>query len=158
VASTSSTEKMKQLYLYGADEVILLPNDKTALDQLISAPVDVVLELVGAPTLLLAIRCLKFGGRLVVVGNVTASRVPVNPGYLIMKEVSIAGSRSATRKDLQDVFEMVTSNLLKPVIGAVLPLKDAEKAQKMLENKEVTGRVVLVPPDAAQDFDAKPRL
>ena len=32
---------------------------------------------------------LRIGGRLALVGNVTASRLDVNPGYLILREVSI---------------------------------------------------------------------
>ena len=40
---------------------------------------------------------------------------------------------------------MVTEGKLQPVIAGTLTLKDAEKAQQMLLDKKVTGRIVLLP-------------
>ena len=64
---------------------------------------------------------------------------------LITKELSIIGSRSCTKEELEEVFQLVENGLLKPILAHVMPLKDALKAQSMLENQQVAGRIVLIP-------------
>src|SRR5205807_1511692 len=97
----------------------------------------VALELVGAPTFNDALRSLRFGGRMVVVGNVTTERVEVNPGYLIARELSVAGSASATRAELAEVLGWARDGKLIPIIAARRPLAEAQAAQVALKDKSV---------------------
>jgi len=143
VAVTSSRDKQATLRDHGASEVIV--SDGTDFEKLLSEPVDVVLELVGGPTFRSSLRCLTAPGRMVLVGNITTSRVQVNPGFLIMNEISIHGCRGATKSEVEQVFRMVEQGYLKPILSQILPLKDAAKAQVLLEKRQVTGRIVLVP-------------
>lgn len=48
------------------------------------------------------------------------------------------------RKDLAAVFELLNEGRIKPEVGKVMPLKDAPKAQQMLLDYQVRGKVVLV--------------
>ena len=48
------------------------------------------------------------------------------------------------REDLASVFDLLHAGRVKPVIGEVLPLKDAPSAQQMLLDYKVRGKVVLV--------------
>ncbi len=48
------------------------------------------------------------------------------------------------RKDLAAVFELLDEGRIKPEVGKVMPLKDAPKAQQMLLDYQVRGKVVLV--------------
>jgi D-arabinose 1-dehydrogenase-like Zn-dependent alcohol dehydrogenase len=106
---------------------------------------DVALELVGAPTFNASLRSLRFGGRLVVVGNVTTERVEVNPGYVIARELAVLGSASATRAELAEVLGWVQAGRLRPIIAARRPLGEARAAQAALSDKQVLGRQILVP-------------
>jgi len=112
--------------------------------QLVS-PVDVVLELVGARTFSSSLRVLKNGGRIVFIGNLDLAKINVNPGYLIMKEISVMGSSEATREDMAEIIKLVQDKKLKPVVEKVMPLSEFSSAQKKLEERGACGRIVLVP-------------
>src|SRR5581483_7905522 len=88
VAVSSSPAKVERLRALGCDEVILAPPDgafqREAL-RVSDGGAHVALELTGAPTFNASLRSLRIGGRLVLIGNVTAERVEVNPGYVILR-------------------------------------------------------------------------
>ena len=48
------------------------------------------------------------------------------------------------RHDLRAVFQLLREGKIDPVIGKVMPLKEAPKAQQMLLDYEVAGKIVLV--------------
>ncbi|MSP61188.1 MAG: zinc-binding dehydrogenase [Myxococcales bacterium] len=146
VAITSRAEKRAALIAAGADDVVVAGPAAFQREVLArTGGVHVALELVGEPTFNATLRSLRPGGRMVVVGNVTASRVEVTPGWLIMREAAILGSVSASRHDLADVLEWAARGRLKPVVAAVLPLAQARAAQGRVAAQDVIGRIVLVP-------------
>ena len=147
VAVTSSEGKVEALRALGADEVVVARDGAWHKEVMArtGGGAEVALELVGAPTFNGALRSLRFGGRLVVVGNVTQERVEVNPGYVIARELAVAGSASATRAELAEVLGWVRDGKLKPIIAARRPLAEAREAQAALTDKRVVGRQLLVP-------------
>jgi NADPH:quinone reductase-like Zn-dependent oxidoreductase len=48
------------------------------------------------------------------------------------------------RHDLSILFNLLAERKIRPVIGARFALRDAEKANKMLEHSQVTGKIVLL--------------
>jgi D-arabinose 1-dehydrogenase-like Zn-dependent alcohol dehydrogenase len=76
---------------------------------------------------------------------VTTERVEVNPGYLIARELGVAGSASATRAELAEVLGWARDGKLVPIIAARRPLEEAPAAQAALRDKNVVGRQLLVP-------------
>jgi acryloyl-coenzyme A reductase len=145
VALTSHAEKAESLRALGADDVIVAKGEFHREVLARTGGADVALELVGAPTFNSAMRSLRVGGRIVVVGNVTAERVEVNPGWVILREVALFGSSGASRRDVTDVLDWVVRGRLKPVVAATLPLAEARAAQERLARQSVIGRIVLVP-------------
>jgi len=148
LAVTSNPNKSEALRAVGADEVVLSPADGAFHKDIVartSGGADVALELVGAPTFNASLRSLAMGGRLALVGNVTAGRLDVNPGYLIMKEMAVEGSAGATRAELAQVLAWAAEGKLKPIVAARLPLTEARAAQTRLIDKDVVGRIVLQP-------------
>jgi D-arabinose 1-dehydrogenase-like Zn-dependent alcohol dehydrogenase len=141
IAVTSNPQKEPALRKYGADEVVVAEGE---FHKKIGPVAQVALELVGAPTFNSSLRSLAFGGRLVVVGNVTASRVELNPGYCITRELSVHGSSSATRAELAEVLSWAASGRLQPVIAERLQLSEARRAQERLLERQVVGRQVLL--------------
>src|SRR5258706_304353 len=83
IAVTSSERKVDALRAAGADDVVVSTGafHRDVMSRT-DGGADVALELVGAPTFNSSLRSLRMGGRLALVGNVTAERVELNPGYL----------------------------------------------------------------------------
>lgn len=77
------------------------------------------------------------------IGNISAVPTPVNLGIIILRELRVLGSSSATETDLKEVLQMVAEGSIKPMIDRILPLKDVEIAHRLLMEKGVVGRIVL---------------
>jgi D-arabinose 1-dehydrogenase-like Zn-dependent alcohol dehydrogenase len=147
IAVTTSGSKVPFLKPLGTDEILVSADGVFHKELLSQIPegVDVALEIVGSITFNSSLRSLRKGGRLVLIGNVTPMRIEINPGYLILNGLTILGSDSATRKDLEQVFEWVALGTLKPQVSLKLPLEEAAKAHQLLESRQITGRIVLEP-------------
>ncbi len=65
--------------------------------------------------------------------------------YIWTFEQNILGSDGWTRQDLEELLEHVSQRTLVPAIDVVLPLSEAREAERLLEDREVFGKVVLVP-------------
>jgi len=151
LAATGSPAKHEALAEAGADEVVVHAADTSegALHDKVRAlapcGVDVVLELTGSPTFTSSLRSLRNGGRLVLVGNILADAIKVNPGAVILFGYQILGSAGCTRADLDDAFALVAQKKLAVVIHRVLSLKDAAEAHRILADRGAIGRVILTP-------------
>jgi acryloyl-coenzyme A reductase len=146
IAATSSEEKFKYIMEAGADEVLLSDDKMVEKVKRLTGDdgVDVILEAVGQPTFEKSLRCLAWGGRMVVVGNVTASSVEVPLGLIILKANSIAGTIAATKKDLEDALKLTADGKVRPVV-TVYPLEKIYDAMEKMRRKESVGRLLLKP-------------
>lgn len=148
IAVTGNEAKAAMLESVGADIVIVSgPNEihNAVKRRTGGLGVDVALDCVGEPTLNASLRSLQSGGRLVVVGNVTADRWEINAGYLILGELSVHGSAGANRSDLEQVLQWTAEGRLRPMVHAIWDLGEAARAHRVLESHGVTGRIVLRP-------------
>jgi NADPH:quinone reductase-like Zn-dependent oxidoreductase len=146
VVTTTSPSKVEALRALGAHHVIVSDKHRFVDDVVQTVgQVDAVLDLVGAPTIAPALKTLRLGGRMVVLGNIELSKVELNPGALIVRGLSILGGVSCSARDLADVFALVERGALVPRIDRRLPLEQAAEAHRLLAGREVVGRVVLVP-------------
>ena len=134
----------------GAD-VVLAPGDEAA-----QAPYDVVLELVGAPSLTNVLPHLATWGRAVVIGVGGGGRMEIELMDLMRKRVSIGGStlRARSRREKADVAADMAAHVL-PALGAgrlqvpvygTFPLAEAEAAYDHFAAGSKFGKVVLVAP------------
>jgi len=105
--------------------------------------VDIVFEHIGAATWQDSVSCLARHGRLVTCGVTTGYDVRLDLRHVFAKEISIKGSFMGSRHELLQVLKHVQAGLLRPVVSEVMPLKDAARAQDMLENREHFGKIVL---------------
>jgi NADPH:quinone reductase-like Zn-dependent oxidoreductase len=95
----------------GAHDVVVAGNEgySAAVWQLTGRQgVDVAMENVGH-TLHDTLRSMAMGGRVVVLGNVQPGTVPVSPGLLIGRRLSLLGSGSATLEDLRTALAMIAA-------------------------------------------------
>src|SRR3972149_4512790 len=64
---------------------------------------------------------------------------------VFFKRLSILGSTMGSKGDLFEVIKPVESGKLKPVLYKVLPMSQAAEGHKLMENREVFGKIVLIP-------------
>ncbi|HTJ44513.1 MAG TPA: zinc-binding dehydrogenase, partial [Kofleriaceae bacterium] len=126
----------------GASEVVV--DDGATIHKRVQ-PVDVAIDCVGAPTFNAAVRSLGVGGRAVAIGNVVDARVELNLGYLITRGLQVTGSSGATRADMAALLALHAKHPFAMPIHARLPIAEAERAQRIVKDGGLTGRVVLEP-------------
>jgi len=145
-ASSSADWKLEKAKELGADEVINY-NETDFVEEIIKRTnkrgVDVVIEHVGGDFLGKSIKCLTRGGRVVTVGGTKSYNCEVEVNYIFHKELSLIGSNSATKMDLEAMMPMLGQGKLRTVIDKVFPLKEAAAAHVYLESAKQFGKVLL---------------
>ena len=145
-ASSSADWKLERAKELGADEVINY-NGVDFAEEIMKRTgkrgVDVVIEHVGGDFLGKSIKCLTRGGRVITVGGTKSYNCDVEVNYIFHKELSIIGSNSATKHDLQAMMPLLGGGKLKAVIDRVFPLQEAADAHRYLESAKQFGKVLL---------------
>ncbi|HEX8103872.1 MAG TPA: NADPH:quinone oxidoreductase family protein [Solirubrobacteraceae bacterium] len=159
IAVVSSDEKAQVARDAGADEVLRVdePWSKQA-KELTGGGVDVVVDPVGGDRFTDSIRCLREGGRVVVVGF-TAGDIPqVKVNRLLLGNTEIVGAGwgayvmprpDVAREIGEAVNALVDAGVVRPVVGARFPLARAADALKLIDSRGATGKVVLDVPGEA---------
>jgi NADPH:quinone reductase-like Zn-dependent oxidoreductase len=106
---------------------------------------DVVFEHVGGETFEQSLRCLSWAGRLVTCGATTGNRVQVDLRHLFFKSQSILGSTMGSKAEYHHLVGLFARGVFSPVIDRVLRLEQVAEAHRLIEAREVFGKVVLVP-------------
>lgn len=124
----------------GASEVVVSDG---AFHKSLSSTVDIALECVGEPTFNSALRSLRFGGGVVVIGNIVPELAQLNLGFIVTRGLRIAGNNGATRSDMAQLLALHAAGPITAQIDARLPLAEAETAQRRVRAGGLHGRVVL---------------
>ena len=155
IACASSDEKLKALKDMGADEVV----DYTKTDwskwavekygkpqrRTYDGGVDVVINFTGGDTWLPSLKCVKRGGKILVCGATAGFDPKEDLRYVWSFEIQIIGSNSFYDDNLKALMDLIQEGKIKPVIDEVLPLEKAGQGLKLIENREVFGKVVICP-------------
>lgn len=105
--------------------------------------VDVVVDNVGAATLMTSLRAARKGGRVLTVGNTSGPRFEFDNRYMFARHLSFIGSTMSTRAEFATVMGLVFAGRLRPVIDSILPLAEVRAAHEKLERGDVLGKIVL---------------
>jgi alcohol dehydrogenase len=65
--------------------------------------------------------------------------------YVWSFEIKIIGSNSFYDDDLSGLMTMIKDGRIKPVIDKVLPLEQAREGLRLIQDREVIGKVVVTP-------------
>ena len=154
IASGRSDVKLAIVRAQGAHHCINLGDDLRERVMVLTGGrgVDVVMDAVGGDVFDASLRCLGWGGRLLVVGFV-GGRIPeVKANYILIKNLSIIGVRAGEvgRRDpaqgaenVRAIDHLASIGVFKPYIGARLPLSQAIDGLRLLGDGQVTGKVVI---------------
>ncbi len=155
IACASSAEKMRHLKELGADEVLNYKDvdfSKWAIEKYgkpqrrsYEGGVDAVINFTGGDTWVPSLRCLKRGGKLLVCGATAGHDPKEDLRYVWTFELKIIGSNSFYDDDLKGLMELIGQGKMKPVIDKVLPLEQAAEGLRLIQDREVIGKVVVTP-------------
>jgi NADPH2:quinone reductase len=148
IAAVGSKEKLDVARSLGAVEAVTYDE----LEDL--EPVDAVFDLVGGEIFAQALTLLRPLGTAVAVGYAGGLWEDVSPTWLVGRNIGVhgffLGRLMRIRPDLVqraagDVLRLWEGGAVRPVVGHELPLEEAGEAHRMIEERQTTGKVVLVP-------------
>ena len=107
---------------------------------------DVVLDYVSSrSTLQEGFAALASEGKLIVQGvNPQGDEFTVEPRSFIHRQLSVCGSRYASRREVAESIDLVSRGLVSPTVTRTAPLKDAEKLFDLLAERALLGRAALI--------------
>ena len=117
-------------------------------------PVDAVFDLVGGEIFAASLSLVKPLGTVVAVGYAGGLWEDVSPRWLVGRNIGVHGfflDRLMTRRpDLversaRDALRLWESGAVRPIVGAEFPLDEAAEAHRLIESRQSTGKVVLIP-------------
>ncbi len=119
--------------------------------------VNVILDMVGGPYFPKNIRLLADEGRLVQIALMQGSKAEVDFRSLLLKRVTLTGStlrpRSVEEKTKiahalqKNVWPLLESGAIRPIIHETFPLKQASEAHRLMESSAHIGKILLKPAD-----------
>ena len=157
IAATGSDEKAAKLRALGADHIVNYAEEDfvQAIYALCGKPVrrgagsdrgvDVVINYTGGDTWTRSLRVLRVGGRLLTCGATAGYDPPEDIRFIWTFELQILGSNGWAREDITALLDLVQSGRLEAVVDTAYPLEQAGEALARLENRQVFGKLVIVP-------------
>lgn len=147
VVALSSGSKADAVRAAGAD-VVLDRHDGDIgqqLGDLVPEGLDAVADVVGGGLLGTVMPHLRPGGRWVVSGAVAGPVVELDLRRLYLRSVSLLGSTMHTPDQFAVLVAAANDGGLRPQVARTFPLAEAAAAQAVLERREHTGKLVLLP-------------
>jgi len=155
IATASTDEKRAFLKDYGADHVLPSSGFREAVKELTGGRgADVIYDPVGGDVFDESVRCIAFGGRILIVGF-TSGRIPsVSVNMPLIKGFSVVGVRAGEygrkypekgRENIAAIDRLLAEGKIRPHIHARFPLDRAVEAMRMLTTRKVIGKVVIEP-------------
>ncbi len=107
--------------------------------------VTVAVNFTGGDTWVKSMRCLRRGGRLLTCGATDSYNPPTDLRYVWSFEFDIRGSNSWEREDLTALLGYLAAGKLEVPIAGPYPLERAAEALRLIEDREVIGKVIVTP-------------
>src|SRR3984893_15582653 len=156
VIATASTDEKRSVCLEeGADHAIDYQTgfrDKV-MELTGGRGVDIIYDPVNGPTFEESLRCLAWGGRILILGFLGGAPALARTNYLLIKGIEAIGVRigglneahpEIAAANTKALLELAAQGKLKPRIWRSFPLAQAATAVQSLIDRKVIGKVVLV--------------
>jgi len=115
--------------------------------------VDVILDMVGGDYLPRNIKCMADDARLVQIAVQHGPKSDINLLPIMLKRLTITGSTLRARNDafkadiakqlLNNVWPLLATGTIKPIIHSTFSLSDAAKAHELMESSQHFGKIIL---------------
>jgi len=148
IATAGSQAKLEAARGMGADETVNYreePLTERVLELTAGAGADLFIEHVGGERFMESLRALRPGGRLVTCGAHAGETPGIDVIEVFRNEWEVLGSRIGTPSEMALVMGMLGEGRLRAAVHAAIPLAQAPQAHRIIEAREQTGKVILVP-------------
>jgi NADPH2:quinone reductase len=156
IATGGSDEKLAKVKAYGADHVLNTANGfrQQVKDLTDGRGADVIYDPVGGDVFDESVRCIAFDGRLLVIGFTSGRIATVSTNMPLIKGFSVVGVRAGEygrqvpergAANVAQIWDWAREGKTRPAVHAALPLDRALDGFRMLQNREVVGKVVICP-------------
>ena len=156
IATGGSDAKLQRVFAYGADHVI---NTENGFREQVKAltggrGADVIYDPVGGDIFDESMRCINFDGRLLIIGFTSGRIASVPTNITLIKGFSVVGVRAGEygrqfpgkgAENLQTIWDWVREGKTRPYVHAELPLSQSVDGFRMLQQREVIGKLVICP-------------
>jgi alcohol dehydrogenase len=148
IAAAGSTEKCEKLTALGADHTINYSEENfSAATWKISGKkgVDVVVNFTGGDTWAPCLRSAKPGGRILTCGATAGHTPETDLRYIWVRELDVLGSNSYSQEDVAKSVAYAAEGKITPVISDVLPLERTGEAERLMEDRNFFGKIIVCP-------------
>jgi len=153
IASASSAEKLEVAREHGADLLINYAEEDIRDRVLeLTGGADVAYDPVGGDAFRASLRCIKPGGRILVIGFASGDVPQIPANHLLVKDASVLGlslgqvrahQPQLIRELLRELLEWWEAEKLHPLVSKTYPLERYEDALNQITNRRVTGKIAL---------------
>ena len=155
IAGVCSDDKHELARLYGADAVVnyRTENVRSRMSDITTGQgIDVCFEVIGGDLFKVLARSTNWNGRLLPIGFASGDIPTLKMNLPLVKNFSIVGSavgawwercRSEAIKANDTLFQWLSDGKLHPKTDRVMPLEEATDALRLLQDREVKGRIAL---------------
>ncbi|GAB4085338.1 NADPH:quinone oxidoreductase family protein [Myceligenerans cantabricum] len=159
VGVVGSTAKAEVARAAGADVVYLRDQDDWARELKADGGADVVFDPVGGDAFEGSTRCVRFEGRIVVVGFASGRMPKVRADLALVKNYGVLGLHwglyatqdpSLVDEAHSELVRLAAEGVVRPVVDDVLGFDDAPRAVARLATGSTTGRLVIQVEDGAR--------
>ena len=156
IATAGSDEKVQACLALGADHAIHYKTQDFAEEakKLTDGKgVDVILDMVSGAYIDREVKCVNEDGRIVIIAVQGGTKSEFNAGLVLRRRITITGStlrprpvafKAAIAQALRkNVWPLVESGKIKPVIHSTFPAAEAAQAHALMESNQHVGKIVL---------------
>ncbi len=156
--TTRSADKLERARALGASDGIVLGDDLAPMTEAVKRwsngqGADVACDLVGGPYVDACVTSMALKGRVIVVGMLGGTSVPLNLALLLRKRLTVRGTvlrardvqekAAATHAFAHDMLPMLADGAVRPIVHEVFPFSAIADAHRAMEAGEPFGKLVL---------------
>jgi NADPH:quinone reductase-like Zn-dependent oxidoreductase len=147
IITSSSDEKLERAKALGADHVINY-RETPATSKMVREitgwrGVDQVVEVGGAETLKEALKSIRLGGRISIIGNVSGNTADLRIGAVIATRVVMQGISVGSRDDFEAMNRAIALHKIDPVVDKVMPFDAGREAFDHMEAGKHFGKICI---------------
>lgn len=147
IITSSSDEKLARARELGADHVINYretPQTSKMVREITGwRGVDQVVEVGGQETLKEALKSIRLGGRISIIGNVSGNTADLRIGAVIATRVVMQGISVGSRSDFEAMNRAIDLHKVEPVVDKVLPFDAGRAAFEEMGKAQHFGKICI---------------
>lgn len=155
IATSRSAEKLAVVAQeYGVEATLPAPGFRERVKEITGGGAQVVYDPVGGDVFDESVRCIAFGGRLLVVGFTSGRIATVSTNMPLIKGFSVVGVRAGEygrqfpdkgREHQAAIWRLAEERRIRPRVDREYPLADWRAAFEAMRDSRMVGKLVLVP-------------